>query len=494
MKDTSLGSQLEKQPASLKIFFGTEMWERYGYYVVQALLALYLAMYFHWEDKHIYMLVGSFTALTYVSPLIGGWIADHLIGQKRAVTVGAIVLLVSYAVLAMTANKHGLIICLAGIALGTGLLKPNIASLLGNIYHEESSLRERGFILFYMGITTGIILGTIVPSVIARHSGWGYAFASASFVLFFALWTFRWGCRRYLIQDYTPQPLKWTQIYQSGLIMSALWLSAYMILIHPRVADTLFALVVVLIAIYLIYTLRREESLQARQTAVIGVLCLISILFWAFYFQMFLSWTLFINRLAEPTLLGIPFPAPYYVAVESVGMLFFGMFFARKKSSQNLKLRGIATSRSFFLSLVITTIAFGFIMMVCYITDNSRLISPFFLLPSYLMLSIAELLLSPVGLSAITWLAARNKVSTMMGIFYVSLGVGGFLSGKIAAISAIQSEGLAIEIVKAQYTNAFTIMFGLLCMATILCFFIHLYIRRLLATEHDCDQLDSQIQ
>lgn len=483
MNDFCKDQQLEKQPASLKIFFGTEMWERYGYYVVQALLALYLATYFHWDDKQIYMLVGSFTALTYVSPLIGGWIADHLIGQKRTITVGALVLLVSYAVLAMANNKHGLIVCLAGIALGTGLLKPNIASLLGNAYPEGSSLRERGFILFYMGITTGIVLGTIIPSVIARHLGWGYSFASASLVLFLALWTFRWGCRRYLIQDYTPRALALSHACQAGFIMLALWSSAYMILLYPRVADTLFELIVILTVCYIVYTLKHEERMQARQTAVIGILCCISVLFWAFYFQMFLSWTLFINRLAQHDLWSMPFPAPYYVAVESVGMLFFGIFFARKTSSQNKKLRGIATSRSFLLSLVATTIAFGLMMGVCYLTAPSQLISPLLLLPAYLMLSIAELMLSPVGLSAITWLAARNKVSTMMGIFYVSLGVGGFLSGKIATISAIPSGNFAIEMVKAQYMHAFTIMFGLLCAATLFCFFIHHYIRHLLKVD-----------
>ena len=490
MNDFDVDILCEKQPESIRIFFGTEMWERYGYYVVQTLLALYLATYFHWEDKHIYMLVGSFTALTYVSPLIGGWIADHLIGQKRAVTVGAFVLLVSYAVLAMTNSKHGLIICLAGVALGTGLLKPNIASLLGNAYTEGSSLRERGFILFYMGITTGIILGTLVPIVIERHYGWEYAFASASLVLFLALLTFRWGCRRYHIQDYTPQVLKLSQVYQTGFIMIALWLSAYLILLYPIVADTLFELVVVLTAAYVIYILRREESAQARQTAVIGILCSISVLFWAFYFQMFLSWTLFVSRLALHSLWEIPFPAPYYVAVQSVGMIFFGVFFARKKSSKNKKLRGVATSRSFLFSLIATTIAFGFIMSICYLTAPAQLISPLLILPAYLMLSIAELLLSPVGLSAITWLAARNKVSTMLGVFYVSLGVGGFLSGKIAAISAIQSSDLAIDIVKAQYARAFSIMFCLLCVATLLCFLVHHYIRHLLKANYYSEEME----
>ena len=480
MSQSNLSHLADHQPESLKVFFGTEMWERYGFYVVQALLALYLTSYFHWQDEQIYMLVGSFTALTYISPLIGGWIADNLIGQKRGVSLGCIVLLVSYAILSMTNSKNGLIACLSGIALGTGLLKPNISSLLGNVYPEGSRLRERGFTLFYMGITSGIILGTTLPSIIARHFNWGGAFASAVLGLFFAFMTFRWGCRRYKIEDYTSRALEFNLALRAGLIMIAVWVAAFIILCYPRVADILFDLVVLLTGVYIVYTLKREEITQARQTAVIGVLCFISVLFWAFYFQMFMSLTLFINRVAEHQLLGITFPAPYYVAVESFGMLFFGVFFAKKKFPSDPKLRGIATSKSFLSAMVATMIAMGLIVLVCYSTHPAVLISPWLLLPSYLILAFAELKLSPVGLSAITWLAARNRVSTMMGIFFVSLGFGGFLSGKIAAISAIGSENVPLIILKAQYTHAFTVMFGLLGLATLMCCFFHRYIRYLL--------------
>jgi len=165
-----------KHPPSLRIFFATEMWERYGFYVVQTLLALYLALRFHWQDKQIYELVGSFTALTYVSPLIGGWIADHLLGQKRTILSGAFVLLVSYFALSFTSSNHGLTLCLASIAIGSGLLKPNISSLLGNEYPEGSPNREKGFTLFYLGITTGIIMGSTFPGYLHHHFGWSVAF------------------------------------------------------------------------------------------------------------------------------------------------------------------------------------------------------------------------------------------------------------------------------------------------------------------------------
>ncbi len=171
---------MEKHPKSLRIFFATEMWERYGFYVVQSLLALYLALHFKWPDKQIYSLVGSFTALTYLSPLVGGWIADKLIGQKKAILLGILILGFSYCLLAWLTTATALTVSLAAIAVGTGLVKPNISSLLGNEYPQGSAKRESGFTIFYMGITSGIVLGTTLPSELSTHYSWATAFFSAA--------------------------------------------------------------------------------------------------------------------------------------------------------------------------------------------------------------------------------------------------------------------------------------------------------------------------
>ena len=191
-----------KHPKSLGTFFTTEMWERYGFYVVQTLLALYLAMHMGWQDARVYELVGSFTALTYISPVIGGWIADNLIGQKSSVMLATLILCISYLILTYIRTDHALCLSLSGITVGTGLLKPNISSLLGNQYQSKPTIRESGFTIFYMGITLGIILGTTLPSYISYHFGWSSAFLSASIGMVFAAITFLYGIYFYKIQDY----------------------------------------------------------------------------------------------------------------------------------------------------------------------------------------------------------------------------------------------------------------------------------------------------
>ena len=470
----------DKHPKSLRVFFATEMWERYGFYVVQSLLALYLALHFKWPDKQIYALVGSFTALTYLSPVVGGWIADKLIGQKRAVLLGAFVLFISYCLLSLVDNTTALTASLAGIAVGTGLLKPNISSLLGNEYLLNSPRRESGFTIFYMGITTGIVLGTILPSILKDHYGWTASFISAALGMIIAFMVFLVGVKKYKIRDYNPFAFQAKKITLALGLMIALWALSFYILNSPQLANIIIGLVVVFSTGYILHSVNNEHANQSRQTLVIGLLCIISVVFWSFYFQIFMSLTLFISRVVEPTFLGIQFPAPYYVTIQSIGMLLIGYFLAKKNPQLNLMERGLSISRKFLCSIFIITLAYGSIVFVTRVTDSNALLPPLLIIPAYLMFSLAELLLSPVGLSAITLLADKNKVSTMMGIFFVSLGIGGFLSGKLSSLTAIPEGETNIATLKALYATAFTQQLGILFIATLGCLVLYAVIKFLL--------------
>lgn len=478
-----------KHPSSLKVFFATEMWERYGFYVVQTLLALFLSLHFHWSDERVYALVGSFTALTYVSPVIGGWIADYLLGQKRAILAGAVILLFCYVALVIVAGKHdmtdaascGLTLSLAGIAVGTGLLKPNISSLLGNEYHEDSERRESGFTIFYMGITSGIILGSTVPEVLNYHYGWPCSFISAAFGMLIAIVVFLFGVYRYRIADYTPYQHQAKKVVLACLLMFFMGSGAFYILQYPALANKVFICIAILSLSYFIYSAVNEVSLpNARRIWVICLLCIISVIFWAFYFQMFLSLTLFITRIVQPTLLGMQFPAPYYVSIQSIGALIFGYFMAQMKSRPTATQRGIHSANKFFLAIVFMTVAYLLIDAICHWTPTDQTITPILIIPTYLLISLAELCLYPVGLAAVTVLADRHKVSTLMGIFFVSLGLGGFLSGKLANLTAIAPDELSIAVIKAHYAHSFNQLVLILLASLLLCGILNRWIKRLL--------------
>lgn len=487
-------------PSSLSIFFATEMWERYGFYVVQTLLALFLSLHFKWNDKEVYALVGSFTALTYVSPVIGGWIADYLIGQKRAILTGAVILCLAYLDLMWLAfdngsgayatthpdSTFGLTTALAAIAVGTGLLKPNISSLLGNEYPEGSPAREAGFTVFYMGITSGIILGSTLPGVLNYHFGWPISFMSAAIGMILAIVIFSFGCFHYKIADYNPYEHAFKKLALALSLMLLLGISSFFILQNPTIANTVFIGITILSCLYFILSVKQATSReQARKIWVIGLLCLISVMFWALYFQMFLSLTLFISRVVEPTLFGIQFPPPYYVSVQSLGAIVFGLLILLYRRRKTLSFqRGTDSGNKFVYAMCFMTLGYLIISTLCHMNTSLHLISPLYIIPAYLMISLAELYLYPVGLSAITVLASPKKVSTMMGIFLVSLGLGGFLSGKLAYLTAIPVGETSISLLKAHYATAFSELFYILLGATVLCLGINYVIKLLLKHDH----------
>jgi len=332
-----------------------------------------------------------------------------------------------------------------------------------------------------MGITSGIILGTTLPSYLSRHFGWSVSFMSAAIGVSLGILIFSFGIKYYRIRDYKPYQYSAKRTLQAFCMILFLWGISVLIMRLPSLADSVFIAVTVFSLGYLVYCVRQEESSQGRKTLVILLLCVISAMFWAFYFQMFLSLTLFISRIIQPNLFGLPFPPPSYVAIQSVGMIMIGLFLSRKKIDAYAFQNTIRAGNKFLLSMIVMTCAYALIVFVAHIsTQQQGLLSPLWIIPAYLMISLAELLLSPVGLCAITVLANRNRVSTMMGIFFVSLGIGGFLSGKFATITAIPSGDISLLMLKQHYEASFIVILEILASFTVLCIGLNALIKRLM--------------
>ena len=306
------------------------------------------------------------------------------------------------------------------------------------------------------------------------------SFTSAAVGMIVAIMVFLFGIARYKIKDYNPFVFEFKKILLAFCLMTGLWCVSFYILNYPNLANIIFGLVVLLSASYILYSVNREVATQSRQTLVIGLLCIISVIFWSFYFQMFMSLTLFIARVVEPNLCGMLFPPPYYITVESIGMLIIGFFLAKKHTRLTLIERGLSTGKKFLLAMLFMTLAYLIITVISNYADRVSLLSPLLIIPAFLMISLAELLLSPVGLSAISLLACKNKVSTMTGIFFVSLGIGGFLSSKLASLTAIPPGETNILILKSLYAAAFTQQLEILFVASLGCLVLFAVIKFLL--------------
>lgn len=451
------------------------MWERYGFYTVQTLIVLYLTVHFSWNDDSAYHLVGAFTALTYLAPVAGGYLADKFMGQRRAIFIGFFFLSIGYAILSSGLNLiHGL----SCIAVGTGFLKPNISSLLGNEYKASSPLRESGFTLFYLGITSGIILGTILPSHLLENYSWSLTFGSAVIGILVAFITFSFGCIKYKIKDFNAIKFDLKSLGITILITLALYFICFLLLYSEKLANISFLIITVLSIAYLTIIIIYEERHQAKKTLTIALLCVISTIFFAFYFQMFTSITLFIDRCVSQTLWGFDFPHPYYITIQSLTMVIFGFWTVKNNPRLTLKERANSISNKFFLALILLLLAYFNIYIIALMAVQK--INPLFLFPAFILIGIGELILSPVGLSAITILAAREKVSTLMGVFFVSLGLGAYLSGKLAIITSWHGKQQLTNVLLKHYSTSFGELLLILFGATLLSLFILLGLKKVI--------------
>jgi POT family proton-dependent oligopeptide transporter len=262
------------------------------------------------------------------------------------------------------------------------------------------------------------------------------------------------------------------------MIICVFWNISFIILSRPKIALWFFSVMLIFATVYVSQIYLKEKGSFRKELTALLLLCLISVFFWAFYFQMFLSLTLFITRSVKPTLLGFNFPAPYYVAVESFGLLVFGYLFAKYQPKRKNKSIAESTVWKFTLSMFLMFIAYLLICLAMATTTLHQLVPPWLILCAYIVIAMSELLLSPVGLSAVTEISKPKYVSTLTGVFFISLGLGGYLSGLLANITSLSSsEQYMLSSLQLNYQHAFLNMLSLLGGAVMLSFVIALYIR-----------------
>ena len=451
------GTRSMKQPAALLPMLGTEMWERYGFYVVQSLLAIFLTLHLGYDSSVAYTVSGTFTALAYITPVIGGIIADKLTGQRLAVFLGCFTLLFSYVFMAVFyGSETVLYIALSGIAVGTGLLKPNISCLVGTLYDQGDSRRDGGFAIYYAGMAFGILLGTTIPYSLQHNLGWRIAFASPAIALAVAAVVFYAGIRYFRIRDNNRVQHTPLKIALGITISLGLGVLNYILFDFPEVASWFFISLAVTAFFIVIGISMGEPRHQRNRTLSFLVLCVISVLFWMLYFQMFMSLMLFLYHCARKDLLGLTLHPTYYVALQSLGLVVLGPLLSPIWSRFYLYREALDAGVKFTAAILFMVLAFGLILLAIISVPSQSLVSPWWLIIAYLCVAMAELLLSPVGLSMSTKLVRPQLVGLMTGIFFVSLGIGGYLAGQLAKLASF-SKNLNLVAMKSAYLHAFSI-------------------------------------
>lgn len=435
-----------KQPRALPVLFLTEFWERFGFYAVQGLLVLYITQALGFSDDYAYSISGAFTGFAYIASLFGGYYADRFIGFRISIIWGSILLCLGYAMLALNRSAF-LVPSLAMITIGTGFFKPNISSFLGKFYQENDPRREAGFTIFYVGINSGVFLATSSIGFINQYFGWSIGFLTASIGMVFAFLIFFLNSKKFENIGLKPTLLANDKFKFLGSYLGLVLISILLVIIvsvfmnQTSLTNDLLVLAGVLIVAIYFMALRSEPNQIARHKfIVLGVLIFFSMFFWAIYFQIFFSVNLFIDRVVNRHIFGFEIPTVAFLSLEAIFITATGPILARfwGQPIANKALFSIPYKFSYSLGLLFFT--FLTLYLSTFFTDSVQFISPWWIVLAYLILTLGEMFLSPIGLSAITLLAPKERAGLMMGIWFLSLGFGGKLGGALAKIGSIPDQ------------------------------------------------------
>ena len=371
-------------PPGLYVLFFTEMWERYSFYSMMAILSLYMNEALHFDIAHVGRVYGLYTAGVYFLPLVGGLLADRLLGFNRAIIIGGVLMMFGHIALGielMPFFYSGLVL----LACGSGLLKPNVSTIVGNLYRSRPELRDQGFNIFYVGINLGAFVSPLTVSWLRTNYGWSVAFMSAAVAMLFSLVTFI-GFNRHVAEAATKVDKTSTEAR----------------IIGPAEARSR---VITLLAVFTISTA-----------------------FWLAFYQIFYTFTFWARDNTATTIAPERFQVfePLGVIVLSPVLVAVWMWLQRRNAEPS-------TPVKMLLGVVLCAGAFGMLGYAGTIGGDAGRVSPLWLIAANIIIALGEIALSPMGLSLVNSIAPPRSRGLLMGGWFASLALGGYLSGYIGA-------------------------------------------------------------
>ncbi len=454
-------------PRGLSTLFFTEMWERFSYYGMRAFLIFYMTASVATGGMGLDIataaaIYGTYTSLVYLMCVPGGWIADRVFGQRKAVLYGGILIALGHYSLAAPWSST-FYLGLGLIVLGTGLLKPNISVIVGQLYSASDARRDAGFSIFYMGINLGAFFGPLVAGFLAQDprfravlegwglnpsSAWHWGFGAAGVGMTLGLIQYLASGRALGSAGVVPGGASTPQLAAKFKRQAALWgggalallvlvgvaAAAGIVTIEPTTARDLMAYSLLVITIVFFTTLFLDRSWTRQERGrlwTIFVFFLAAAIFWSVFEQAGSTLNLFADRSTRNQLLGFSFPSSWFQSLNALFIIVFAPLFAwlwvRLGSKQP------SSPAKFSLGLMGVGLGFVFLIPAATRAGSGGLVSPMWLTTVYLIHTFAELCLSPVGLSSMTKLAPARIVGSMMGVWFLGASVGNFIAGQLAA-------------------------------------------------------------
>ena len=438
-------------PKGLATLFGTEMWERWGYYGMRALLILFMTASIEQGGLGLGVprasaIYGLFAAGVYLSALPGGWIADRVIGQRKAVLFGGIILIAGYLLLAAKSTS-GFYLGLFLIVIGTGLLKPNASTIVGQLYGPDDPRRDSGYSIFYMGINIGAWLAPLFCGWIARAYGWRQGLAVAGIALMlgvaqyvmFSKWLGTAGLAPALAPADAARDRKRLGMALGGglAILIALYAAntVGLLSIEPESLSTAAGTLLVLVIVGLfgwMFFAAEWTPVERRRITAIAALFVAATIFWSVFEQAGSTLSLFADRSTNNTLFGFEFPASWFQSVQPAGIVFLSPLFAWMWLK--LGTRDPSSTTKFSLALMAVAASFLILVPASLATAGGLKVSPLWLTTTYVLQAVGELFLGPVGLSVFNKLAPARVAGFMMGVWFLSISLGNFIGARVASV------------------------------------------------------------
>ncbi len=444
-------------PRGLATLFFTEMWERFSYYGMRALLILFMTATVEngglgFDTRLAGVVYGIYTALVYMTNLPGGWIADRFIGARRAVFIGGVIIMFGHILLIF----NGLPFFYSGllcVIIGTGLLKPNVSTMVGGLYSADDKRRDGGFSLFYMGINIGAFIAPLICGYLGQKVNWHFGFGAAAVGMFFGLLQYK-TTESYLGDIGLPskQALDPTAMSSAKrqltiglsafflfvLLLGSLVYSDILVVNAKSLSIFFGCLYVVLVLGYFGSLFLKSDwtSEERGKLSVIVVLFVAAALFWASYEQVGSTLSLFADRFTQNSFFSNAFPSSWWQSVHALLIIFLAPVFAWLwvKLAKSNKEPSIPLKFSFGLLFA----GFSFLVLVpaaLFLSANvGSKVGPQWLLTVFFLQTLGELCLSPVGLSSMTKLAPPRIVGQMMGVWFLAASVGNFVGGQVGSL------------------------------------------------------------
>ncbi len=465
----------KQHPKGLPVLFFSEMWERFCYYGMRVLLILYLTKSLLKGDIESFAIYGAYTALVYAAPVLGGKIADNIIGYKNAVILGGILMAIGeFFIVGGTFSwldaETWLYIGMGAIIVGNGYFKANISSIVGKLYtDDEPSKRDSGFTIFYIGINIGALLSTLICAEVGEKFGFQYGFALAGLGMIVGVITFVLGRDKFKEHTAPPNPEKlnspWigplTRFHVTILGSIAVVPVIYLLIIYNELVGYLL----IATAVYVIYNLMSEgiksgKVLRDRMLVMI-ILFIFNIAFWACFEQAGSSLTLFADRNVNRVIFGYEIGAGTTQFFNPAYIMIFGSLF----SIMWIKLSKIGLNPNIPMKfgLGIMQLGLGYLVVLLGSMFAADYLVPLWTIAFlYLLHTTGELFLSPIGLSMVTKLAPKHMTGTVMGAWFLSFAGSNYVAAILAgATGSLGEEGAAVIPASESlilYTDVYTSM------------------------------------